>query len=77
VIWVFYAVESLAVSAVATVSLALGLWVHDLLSASLLWLPLVTLVVGLALRTWYQRSPVPVVRSWHESIRRRIDEGQR
>lgn len=67
-IWVLYAIESLAVSAVGCGLLALGLWLHR----EPLWLPVVLVGVGMTLRLG-RRVPAWVY-GWHGAIRRRIEE---
>ncbi len=67
-IWVLFAVESLAVSAVGTVLVAVGLLVVH----QPLWLPLVLLVGGALARSG--RALPGLVTSWHQAIKRRIEE---
>lgn len=67
-IWVLYAVESFAVSALGTGLLAVGLLVVH----QPLWLPLVLLVGGALARSG--RALPGLVANGHQAIKRRIEE---
>ncbi len=67
-IWVLFAIESMAVSAVATVAVAVGLLVVH----QPLWLPVVALCGGALARSG--RAVPGLVTSGHQAIKRRIEE---
>ncbi len=69
-IWVLYAIESLAASAVVTAVV----WVGVGVAAQPLWLPLVAVGVGAAGRTGRQWAIRALVMGWHQAIKRWIEE---
>ncbi len=69
-IWVLFTVESFAVAAVGTGAV----WVGVAVAAQPLWLPLVCVGVGVALRTERQWAIRGLVVGWHQAVKRRIEE---